>query len=404
MIRRTVLSFLAGVASMAAIGVVAGIPGGAPRGVHERASNAQKPAREEPPPVTDPSPSSRGAPVDPASAAGETFRYDPIDREHEPIEPIPTDVELFFEDYLELDYDPDRIELGRRLFHDVRLSRDDSLSCASCHDLRYAGIDRAITATGFNGQIGALNTPTVYNAVLGIAQFWDGRAPDLETQADGPPTTPSEMASSWNQILSKLAADESMLQQFQKAFPDVDFSAGIPPDLPVVAIADFERTLITPDSPFDRYLRGDDAAVSERVKEGYQIFKDVGCVECHYGLAVGNASYQRLGRTREYEFPSMDDIHLGRFNVTGLEADRHAFKVGGLRNVALTAPYLHDGSVTTLDEAIRIMGEHQLGLALSDGQVERIGAFLTSLTGTVDGRRLDEIQNTIDHRDGGRAR
>ncbi|MEM7204829.1 MAG: cytochrome c peroxidase [Planctomycetota bacterium] len=339
-------------------------------------------------------------PLDAAAGRGATqrgFTYEPLDPRGEPVEPIPSDVELFFEDYLERDYRPALIELGRSLFHDPRLSTDNSLSCASCHDLRYGGVDRAVTATGYHGQIGVLNTPTVFNAVLHLSQFWDGRAPDLETQADGPPQAPTEMASSWKEILVKLDADALMTRQFRTAFPEVDFAAGIRAEHVQMAIAEFERTLITPNAPFDQYLMGDPAAVSEEVKEGYQVFKDVGCIECHNGMAIGARSYQRLGRSKDYFVEEMAHGPLGRMDVTGEESDRFVFKVGSLRNVALTGPYLHDGSVETLEQVIRLMGHYQLDIELTGGQVRRIAAFLRSLTGEFGGQPLLRIQNTVAH-------
>jgi len=327
-----------------------------------------------------------------------SFTYAPIDPARELIEPIPEDLEEFFDDYLERDFDPEVIGLGRRLFHDPRLSTDNTVSCASCHDLRYGGADRAVTPTGHNGQLGALNTPSVFNSVFHLGQFWDGRAPDLETQVDGPPTTAIEMASSWEEISAKLMTDGRLVAEFGRAFPDGDFSKEIDSSFVRLAIAEFERTLITPNSPFDRYLRGDANAVSETVKEGYQVFKDVGCVECHNGMGVGGGSYQLLGRQKPYFDPGMSGVHFGRFQVTGLEADKFVFKVGSLRNIQLTAPYLHDGSIDRLEDVVRLMAEHQLGRTVSDAQVERIVEFLRSLTGEYQGRPLKSLQNTMSFR------
>lgn len=328
----------------------------------------------------------------------ERFGYAPLDPTGELIEPIPEDVEEFFEDYLEIDYEPEKIELGRMLFHDTRLSADSTISCASCHDLRYAGIDRAVTATGVDGQLGPINTPTVFNSVFNAMQFWDGRAEDLEAQADGPPNAPAEMSSNWSEITAKLGQDQAVLDQLARAFPGDDFTAGIPEDLLLDAIASFERTLITPNAPFDAYLRGDEQAISELAKEGYQVFKDVGCIECHNGIAIGGGSFQRLGRRKDYFAEHTAAVNLGRFNVTGDEADRNVFKVGSLRNIALTAPYLHDGSQETLDDVVRVMAEYQLEVELTDAQVERLVAFLHTLTGEYEGKSLEAVQNTVEFR------
>lgn len=324
-----------------------------------------------------------------------SFSYRPIEPGDEPIQAIPPPDE-FVEDYLGLDIAPARVELGRRLFHDPRLSVDDSISCSSCHDLRYAGIDRAVSATGVGSQVGPINTPTVFNAVFNVSQFWNGRAETLEDQADGPPNAVTEMASDWKQISAKLGEDQRTVEAFSSAFEGVDFGKGIDGAYIRAAIADFERTLITPDSPFDHYLSGDVDAVSEEAKQGYQVFKDVGCIECHNGMSVGSKSFQVLGRKQPYSgFDERDSsVDLGRFLVTGREADRHAFKVPSLRNVALTAPYFHDGSQATLQLAIRTMARTQLDLELSDAQVDRIEAFLVSLTGSYQGVPLDESQNS----------
>lgn len=326
------------------------------------------------------------------------FGYEPLDPSGELIEPLPTSVEEFFEDYLEIDYVPEKVALGESLFHDPRLSTDNTLSCASCHDLRYGGVDRAVTATGVRGQVGPINTPTVFNAALSFTQFWDGRAPDLEAQADGPPNADGEMDSNWDEITAKLVQDERVMELLHAAYPGEDFSEGVDPRFWRNAIGDFERTLITPDAPFDAYLRGDSSAISELAKEGYQVFKDVGCVECHNGLGVGGNSFQPLGREKPYFGEHTVPVDLGRYNVTGDERDRNFFKVPNLRNVALTGPWLHDGSQEDLADVVRVMGEYQLDVHLSDGQVDRIVAFLETLTGEYQGRSLDRVQNTVDFR------
>lgn len=329
-------------------------------------------------------------------AAEETFSYEPLDPSGELIEPIPEDLEEFLEDYLEVDYFPERIALGSELFHDPRLSIDNTVSCASCHDLRYGGIDRAVTATGVHSQIGGINTPTVFNAAFNLAQFWDGRAADLEQQAGGPPLAAMEMASDWKEISDKLKADSRIMALLATAYPSADFSEEIEPRYLLEPIAEFERTLITPNAPFDKYLRGDTDAISETAKEGYQIFKDVGCIECHNGIAIGGKSFQVMGRKNPYFTEHNAASNLGRFAQTGDPADKHSFKVGNLRNIAVTGPYLHNGSQPDLASAVRTMAEHQLDLELTDGQTDRLVAFLRTLTGTYKGIHLDAMQNTVE--------
>jgi cytochrome c peroxidase len=318
----------------------------------------------------------------------------PTDLSAEPVQTLPSIEDVF--DNLEFEYSKDRVDLGRRLFHDTRLSTDNSISCASCHDLRYAGIDRAPTATGIRGQIGPVNTPTVFNAALSIAQFWDGRAESLAKQAGGPPLAAGEMGSSWPEIVSKLIADISYVEQFQKAFPDqVKSPADVQSGVILDAIASFEATLITPDSRFDQWLGGDEKAITLDERKGYELFKAVGCGTCHYGPHAGGRTFQRLGAKREF-FTDADrtsHVDMGRFNVTKDERDKHVFKVPSLRNVAATGPWFHDGSRATLDDAVRAMAYHQLDVKLDDEDVGLIVQFLGTLTGKYEGHYLDEGLN-----------
>jgi cytochrome c peroxidase len=306
----------------------------------------------------------------------------------EPLEPMPSIEEVA--EALELELIPARIDLGRHLFHDTRLSKDHTVSCASCHDLRFAGIDRTPKAVGIHGQVGDLNTPTVFNSALGIAQFWDGRASDLASQAEGPPQAAGEMGSNFAEITSRLQQDQGMLTAFRQAFPGAVQSAeDITTERILQAIATFEVTLLTPDARFDRWLTDENADLTEQELRGYATFKEVGCAQCHYGPGVGGKTFQRLGQKKDF-FSDRQLTHadLGRYNVTKDERDRHTFKVPTLRNITLTAPYLHDGSVATLEEAVRVMGTYQLGIELSPQQVADIVAFLGTLTGTYQGRPL----------------
>jgi cytochrome c peroxidase len=277
--------------------------------------------------------------------------------------------------------DMTKVALGRRLFFDTRLSGDGTLSCVSCHSFDHGGAERRATSLGISGAVGPINSPTVLNASLNFAQFWDGRAGDLREQARGPVTNPIEMGSSFERVVTALAADPTYVADFRTVYTD-----GITETNIVDAIAEYESALITP-APFDRFLRGDETALSADERAGYELFTTVGCTSCHGGASLGGTMYQRLGLVREYFGRELGrpltEADNGRFNVTLRETDRHRFKVPTLRNVALTAPYLHDGSQATLDEAVLVMGSHQLGQDLEPEQVRLVVAFLGALTGTL---------------------
>jgi len=274
--------------------------------------------------------------------------------------------------------DENKIQLGDMLFHDPRLSGDNTISCATCHPINAGGMDGQRVSTGVNGRQGELNTPTVLNSGLSFTQFWDGRAPTLEQQIDNPLLDPNEMNTSWEQVLEKLRADKDYVERFSKIYPD-----GITPASVRDAIATFERSLVTLDSPFDRYLRGEQDAITEQEREGYQLFKAYGCAACHQGAAVGGNLYEKLGVITPYydEMKTTSHVNLGRYNVTGKEAHRYVFKVPSLRNVALTAPYLHNGSISTLEDMVYIMGMYQLGRKIPHQDARKIVAFLKTLTG-----------------------
>jgi cytochrome c peroxidase len=276
---------------------------------------------------------------------------------------------------------PDKVALGRALFFDPRLSHDNTIACATCHDLTTAGHDARRFSVGVGGAVGTVNAPSVFNAGLNFVQFWDGRAASLEEQAAGPVHNPVEMASNWNEVIAKLSADTDFGAKFRRVYPD-----GLTPTAIVDAIATFERTLLTVNSPFDKYLRGDAGALDALAQEGYRQFRDLGCASCHQGVNIGGNMFQRFGVMSEC--PSTGSAggettksDLGRYNVTGLEEDRRVFKVPSLRNVALTAPYFHNGSVASIDEAVIAMGRCQLGRELSAAEIRALVAFLNSLTG-----------------------
>jgi len=271
-----------------------------------------------------------------------------------------------------------RATLGRRLFHDGRLSGDGTIACSTCHSLDHGGAEDRRTSVGIGGAVGPINAPTVLNSGFMFVQFWDGRAEDLEAQARGPVNNPGEMGSDFTRVIANLSADPTYVSEFATVFPDGITEANI-----VGAIAEYERSLVTP-GRFDRFLNGETDALTADERRGYEVFQEVGCTSCHRGPAVGGTMYQRMGLVRDYfaeRGTPVTDADLGRYNVTHAEEDRHRFKVPTLRNIALTAPYLHDGSQATLPDVVRVMGRYQLGRELDDEQVRVLVAFLGSLTG-----------------------
>jgi cytochrome c peroxidase len=271
----------------------------------------------------------------------------------------------------------EKIALGRMLYYDKRLSKNQDISCNSCHPLDRYGEDSEVTSPGHGGKRGERNTPTVYNAALHVAQFWDGRAPDVEAQAMGPVMNPAEMAMpSEEHVVALLASIPGYRALFRAAFPEDEQPISF--ENMARAIGAFERRLMTP-SAFDAFLAGDDSTVTDAQLEGLSIFMQVGCTTCHLGPGIGGSLYRKLGVAKAY---GTEDP--GRFAVTGNELDRGVFKVPSLRNVTQTAPYFHDGSIAQLEDAIRIMGEHQLGQQLTKEQITSIRAFLRTLAGRID--------------------
>ena len=301
----------------------------------------------------------------------------PENRAAEPVRPVE----------LATDVDAAKAALGFALFHDPRLSVDNTVSCATCHALETAGVDNHQYSHGVNDQLGGVNAPTVYNAVYNFVQFWDGRAKTLADQAAGPPLNPVEMASeSFDQIIAKLAADKDFAKAFKTVYTDGLTEANI-----TDAIEEFERTLITPNARFDKWLRGDDSALTADELIGYELFKKYDCATCHVGSNLGGQSYELMGLRRHYfadrglELTNEDN---GRYKETQIERDRHRFKVPGLRNVEHTWPYYHDGTRETLEDAVRDMGIYQSGVELTSTEVDQITAFLKTLTGEYQGKLL----------------
>lgn len=308
----------------------------------------------------------------------------PENRNAEPVRPVDTYIE----------YDPAKAELGFDLFHDTRLSVDNTVSCASCHDLATAGVDNHQYSHGVNDLMGGVNAPTVFNAVYNFVQFWDGRAATLAAQAAGPPLNPVEMASSsFDEIIAKLQADKAFAKKFNAVYPDGMTEANL-----TDAIEHFERTLITPGSRFDKWLMGDDSALTADELEGYELFKKYDCATCHAGKNLGGLSYELMGLRRHYfaerglELTEEDN---GRYKETKNERDRHRFKVPGLRNVEHTWPYYHDGTRHTLEEAVLDMGKYQSGVDLTQAEVDKITAYLKTLTGEYKGKPV-ATTNSID--------
>ncbi|GAN31873.1 cytochrome c551 peroxidase [Candidatus Brocadia sinica JPN1] len=286
------------------------------------------------------------------------------ERSKEPIQPIP----------MSYDWDSAKIELGKKLFFEPRLSRSGWISCNSCHNLSTGGADNLPTSIGHKWLFGPINSPTVLNARFNLAQFWDGRANDLREQAKGPVANPMEMASNHELAVNVLQSIPAYVQWFKEVYRDEKITIDNIAD----AIAAFEETLTTPNSRFDWWLKDYDDKITDAEKDGYALFKDKGCIVCHNGFGVGGNSFQKFGIAKPYD---KDTQTLGRYNVTKDEKDKYVFKVPLLRNIELTAPYFHDANTWSLSEAVNTMAEYQLGVTLADDETNRIVAFLKTLTG-----------------------
>ena len=296
----------------------------------------------------------------------------------EPIVPIP----------IAAGPDPTKVRLGERLFHDVRLSRDKKFSCVSCHRLDQGGDDGQTRSVGADGRQLDFNTPTVFNAALSFRLNWRGNFRTLEEQAEAVLLDPRLMDTSWAELIARLRADQTYREKFDSAY-------GQPPAPPLVldALATFERSLLTPRAPFDRYLRGESSAIGPEEKRGYELFKSLGCVACHQGANVGGNLFQRFGIFDDPVVsgpPSSAD--LGRLALTGKGEDRFVFRVPSLRNVARTAPYFHDGRAATLEQAVEEMAHLQLGRVLAPREIGLITRFLHALSGEY--RPVAELQKT----------
>jgi cytochrome c peroxidase len=296
---------------------------------------------------------------------------------------------------------PAKVELGRMLYFDPRFSKTGTVSCNSCHNLMLGGDDNRPVSMGVHGKTGGRSAPTVWNSGFASSQFWDGRAATLEDQAKGPVANPVEMGmSDVETAMDVVRAIPGYKPYFVKAFGEQD---PLTVDNAARAVAAFERTMITPNSPYDRFVKGDRKALSEQQQRGMQAFADIGCVSCHSGAAFNGPSMP-AGSGFFMKFPTFaDNAYVkkydllkdkGRFDVTKQDADMHLFKVPTLRNIALTAPYFHNGSVKTLDEAVRVMAKTQLNKDLSNAQVEDVVAFLNGLSGEFPKQELPRLPAT----------
>lgn len=279
------------------------------------------------------------------------------------ITPLPTSIP----------YDKEKAMLGKQLYMDTSLSKDGKVSCNTCHDLKKYGVDNEIFSIGADGVLDEpFNSPTTFNSVFNFVQFWDGKAKNLADQAKNPFINPKEMAlKDEAEVVKRVEANAKYKASFDKIYGEITMQNITD------AIAEFEKTLITPNAPFDRYLNGDENAISSQAKRGWEAFKSNGCVACHQGQNIGGTMYQKIGIFEPY--PNQEN--LGRYEITKIESDKMVFKVPSLRNVAKTAPYYHDGSIPTLDACVQFMAYYQLGRFLDQQTVDDIVAFLESLTG-----------------------
>lgn len=276
---------------------------------------------------------------------------------------------------------PEKVELGKMLFFEPRLSSSHLISCNTCHNVGMGGHDYLPTSIGHGWQKGPRNSPTVFNAVFNAAQFWDGRAADLAEQAKGPVQAGVEMASTPELVVETLGSMPEYVERFEQSFPDQENPLTF--DNMARAIEAFEATLVTPGSRFDRFVQGDDAAMSEQEKEGLTHFIKKGCAGCHGGVNFGGQAYFPFGLVQKPGADVLPEGDKGRFEVTRTATDEYVFRASPLRNIELTAPYFHSGAVWSLEEAVAIMSSAQLGTELSDAEIDAITAFLKTLTGEI---------------------
>lgn len=270
-------------------------------------------------------------------------------------------------------YDKNKALLGKKLFHDTMLSRDNTISCATCHIIASGGDDNLKYSFGIDNQEGVINSPTLLNSRYNFSQMWDGRAKDLKTQVSLPIENPIEMGFSMDKLALRLKKDNFYISRFNEVYED-----GLTKENIIDAIVEFEKALVTPNSKFDKYLNGDKKALNKEELEGFKLFKEYGCISCHNGLNIGGNLYQKVGILQEY---MGDKNSTGRYGVTGKKKDLYYFKVPSLRNIALSAPYLHDGSRETLEDVVEFMMIYQLGMIPDKDEIKKIVIFLKTFTG-----------------------
>jgi cytochrome c peroxidase len=296
--------------------------------------------------------------------------------QEDPIDPVPIDRE----------FEPKKVELGRDLFADPILSPDGKTSCLTCHMFDKGGADGVVKNDLPDHDPAAVNTPTIFNVSLNYRLHWNGKADELGSQLEIPITSKRVLATTYDAILGRLAASPTYPSRFREVYPD-----GLTKETFRDAVVTYEQSLITPNSRFDRYLRGDKTAITNDEEAGYQLFKSHGCISCHQGVNVGGNLFQKFGAMHDYfkDRGHIAEPDYGRYNVTKREEDRYYFRVASLRNVALTAPYFHDGSAKTLEEAVQVMSRYQLGRKLTAEQTRILVLFLKTLTGELDGKPLE---------------
>lgn len=294
----------------------------------------------------------------------------------EPISPIPQKIE----------FNKAKANLGEMLYFDTRLSKNNEVSCATCHQLEAGGDDNVAFGLSISANQHIINTPTIFNVQFNFRQNWDGSINTLQEQINMVVNSHHAFDNTWNDVITKLAADKVLTKDFQEIYRD-----GITRDNVVDVIVEFVKTLTTPNSRFDRYLRHEEQVLTEEEIKGYMIFKELGCISCHQGINIGGNLFQKFGVFYNYiaERGNISKHDYGRMNISNRQMDKFVFKVPSLRNIAVTAPYLHDGSAATIEDAIKIMGKTQLGRTLSADEIFLIKAFLNTLTGEYKNKLLD---------------
>jgi len=299
------------------------------------------------------------------------------DFRQEPISPIPQEVEI----------DIAKAELGEALFFDIRLSKDKNIACSSCHQLTAGGDDNVALGFSTSAEQHIINTPSIFNARYNFRQNWNGSNKTLQDQIEAVISSQHEFNNQWSNIVTRLSQDETLNKNFDQIYKD-----GVTKSNIIDAIVEFENTLITPNSRFDRYLRNEENILTKNEIDGYKAFKDLGCISCHQGINIGGNLYQKFGVFYNYlaERGDINQVDYGRMNETNRQSDAFVFKVPSLRNIAVTAPYLHDGSAETIEQAIIIMGQTQLGKKLTKQEIFLIKSFLNTLTGEYKNKQLGE--------------